>query len=69
MTTNKTGAFELLGRAWECETLDDHGLTLMRVTTRSRRFGRFASKIARSFALGCAIGTAGAFLAVVLWSL
>ena len=69
MTTNKTGAFELLGRAWECETLDDHGLTLMRVTTRSRRFGRFASKIARSFALGCVLGTAGALWTVVLLSL
>jgi hypothetical protein len=66
MTTNKTGTFKLLGRVWEYETLDDHGLTALRVTTRSHRFGRFTSKIAGSFALGCALGVACAMWSIIL---
>jgi hypothetical protein len=66
MATNKTGSFKLLGRVWECETLDDHGLTALRVTARSHRFGRFVGKIAGSFAFGCALGVACAMWSIIL---
>lgn len=67
MTTKKAGTFELLGRVWNYEILDEHGLTrLCRTTTRSRHFWRTARTLTRAFALGGVVGVASILWAVSL---